>query len=297
MQCGQAAILHHRQIGRVKYALQRVFPVESLGQVHDMAVCLRRRPDDHLGALPSRRKRLGPAVEHHLLFALRTLHCDLPHGAQDRSFLFVGGQRGQARLAGQLDIDRQAVRQPPDLFDQHRVRAGDRLGVDVAVKMVLLPQDAQSLDHQLHRAVRRAQHSAGQKQPFNIIAAVKADGQLRQLTRGEGRAGSVVGAAVDAVAAIVAAHVGVEHLQEGDAPPVRREGVADARRRTAAQCTVPSGAIHPAGGTGYIIFGAVRQDFQFFRKVHRARLLKKGYKKYSPPHILVLQGVPRAAFL
>jgi hypothetical protein len=73
--------------------------------------------------------------------------------------------------------------------------------------------------------------------------------------------------------------------------------VADARRRTAAQCTVPSGAIHPAGGTGYIIFGAVRQDFQFFRKVHRARLLKKGYKKYSPPHILVLQGVPRAAFL
>ena len=209
------------------------------------------------------------------------LHCDLPHGAQDRSFLFVGGQRGQARLAGQLDIDRQAVCQPPDLFDQHRVRAGDRLGVDVAVKMVLVPQDAQSLDHQLHRAVRRAQHSAGQKQPFNIIAAVKADGQLRQLTRGEGRAGSVVGAAVDAVAAIVAAHVGVEHLQEGDAPPVRRESVADARRRTAAQCTVPSGAIHPAGGTGYIIFGAVRQDFQFFRKVHRTCLLKKGDMELS----------------
>jgi len=24
---------------------------------------------------------------------------------------------------------------------------------------------------------------------------------------------------------------------------------------------------------------------------------KKGYKKYSPPHILALQGAPRAAFL
>ena len=120
-----------------------------------MPVSFRRSANDHLGALPGRGKGLRAPVEHHLFFALGALHRDLTHGAQDGGLFLVWGQRRQARLAGQLDIDREAVCQPPDLLHQQRVRAGDRLGVDVAVEVVFLPQDVQCLDHQLHRAVGR----------------------------------------------------------------------------------------------------------------------------------------------
>ena len=158
--------------------------------------------------------------------------------------------------------------------------------MDIPVEAVLLPQDAQRLDHQLHRAVGRTQHRARQKQALDIVAAVKADRQLCQLPRGKGSPRPVIGAAVDAVAAVIAADIRVQHLQKRHAAPIRRKGMADARRCAAAQTAVPSRASHAAGGAGHIIFGAVCQYLKLFRKVHSARLLKKGYKKYSPPHIL-----------
>ena len=43
-------------------------------------------------------------------------------------------------------------------------------------------------------------HTRGQKQPLNVVSPIKLYGQLRQLPRGEGRPGHVVGAAVDAIA-------------------------------------------------------------------------------------------------
>ena len=158
--------------------------------------------------------------------------------------------------------------------------------MDIPVEAVLLPQDAQRLDHQLHRAVGRTQHSTRQKQALDIVAAVKTDRQLCQLPRGKGSPRPVVGAAIHAVAAVIAADIRVQHLQKRHAAPIRRKGMADARRGAASQTAVPPRASHAAGGAGYIIFGAVCQYLKLFCKVHSARLLKKGYKKYSPPHIL-----------
>ena len=234
-----------------------------------MAIRLRRRTNDHLGALPSRCKSRRVPVYRQLPLALGALHSDLPHGAQDRRFLFIRGQLVQADLAGQLDIDREAVRQQPDALHQQRVRTGDGLGVDVAVEAELFPQNAQCFNHQLHRAVRRVQHRAGQEQPLDVVAAVEANGQLRQFPRGKSSPRAVVGAAVDAVAAIVGADVGIQHFQQRNAAAVRGKGMADARLCAAAQAAVLSGTLHAAGGAGHIIFGAVSQNFQLFRKIHR----------------------------
>ena len=160
-------------------------------------------------------------------------------------------------------------------------------GVDVAVEAVFLPQNAQGFDHALHRGVRAAGHRAGQKQPFNIIAAVKADGQFGQFPRGKAGPGAVVGPAVDAVAAVVAADVGEQHLEQRDAPAVRGKRMADARGPAAAQAAGAAGALHPARRAGHIVLGAVRQDLEFFSQIHhgppprRRGSLKKRYKKYA----------------
>ncbi len=87
------------------------------------------------------------------------------------------------------------------------------------------------------------------------------------------------------------------------AAPIRRKGMADARRCAAAQTAVPSRASHAAGGAGHIIFGAVCQYLKLFRKVHFCPPPEKGYKKQpaaypKPKAQIALQqpGQPRAAF-
>ena len=251
-----------------------------------MAVAFRRCSNNHLGALPCRCKRRGVAVQHQLLFALRTLYSDLAHRLQNRLLLFIGSQQGKAGFAGQFNIDRKPVRQKTDTPHQFRVRAGDGFGVDIAVEMIFLPQNAQRLDHAFHRIIRRTDDRTGKEKPFNVITLIKADCQFCKLPRGKGRTGYIVGAAVDTITAIITAGVGIQHFQQRNAAAVRGKGMADARLCAAAQAAVLSGTLHAAGGAGHIIFGAVRQYLKLFRKVHSARLLKKGYKKYSPPHIL-----------
>ena len=127
-----------------------------------------------------------------LLWALCTAIC--PMGRRMAVFFLVRGQLPfrLASLGSSILTERRSASRPM-LLHQQRVRAGDGLGVDVAVEVVFLPQDAQCLDHQLHRAVGRAQHRAGQEQPLNIVAAVKPDGQIGQFPRGKSRPRAVVG--------------------------------------------------------------------------------------------------------
>ena len=84
--------------------------------------------------------------------------------------------------------------------------------MDVPVETVFLPQQAQRLDHPLHGGVRAAHHRTGQKQPLDIVAAIKPDGQLGQFPGREGGAGTVIAAAVDTVAAIIDADIGIQHF-------------------------------------------------------------------------------------
>ena len=141
--------------------------------------------------------------------------------------------------------------------------------MDVPVKMVFLPQNAQRFDHQFHGAVRAAQYGAGQKQTFDVVAAVEADGQIGQLSGSKGGAGPIIGTAIDAVAAIVGTGVGIKHFEQRYTATILCKSVADACSGTTAQAAMLAGAVHTAGGTGDIIFGAIGQDFQFLTQVHK----------------------------
>ena len=161
------------------------------------------------------------------------------------------------------------VGQQSQLMGEARVCPGDCLVVDIPVEAVLRPEKAQALDHPLGGKIGVLQYRRGEKQTLDIVPPVKLDGQFRQLPGGEGGPGHVVGAAVDAVGAVIAAVVGVEHLQKGHTPPVGGEGVAAAGIGGGADGPGPSAPDHPAGGTGGVVFGGVGQDRQLVHDLHR----------------------------
>ncbi len=114
--------------------------------------------------------------------------------------------------AGHFDVDADAVRQKRQPPGEGLVGAGDSLDVDISPKAVLLPENLQHPQHPLRGVVGVPHHAGGKKQPLDIIAAVELDGKVRQLLGSEGGAGHVVGAAVDAVSAVIDTVVGHQHL-------------------------------------------------------------------------------------
>ena len=169
-------------------------------------------PHDHLGALPGGSKPGRFAGNSHFLPAGGTGNGDLLHGPENGVPPLVRGQQGKALLAGQLNVDRKAVGQIAQLFQQLGAGARDGFGMDVAPEVILPPQQPQDGEHPLGGVVRADEDGAGEKQPLNVVAAVKLHGQLGKLPGGERRPGQIVGLAVDAVAAIERAAVGHQHL-------------------------------------------------------------------------------------
>ena len=74
-----------------------------------MIICFRGSTHDHLGALARRGKSGGLAVERHLFPVGGPLHRDLLHGPEDGVAALVGGEKMEALLAGQLDVDADTV--------------------------------------------------------------------------------------------------------------------------------------------------------------------------------------------
>ena len=241
-----------------------------------MVVRFRRGPHDHLGALPGGSKLRRVAVQGELFPAGGTGHCDLLHGPEDGVPPLVRGQQVQAALAGQFHIHAQAVGEVTQLLHKLRAGAGDGLGVDVAAKAVFAPQQPQDRQHPLGGVVRGAQHRAGQKQPLDVVAAVELHGQLGQLPGRKGGAGDIVGLAVDAVAAVEGAAVGHQHLEQAHTAAIGGKGVAAPRCIAAAHGSGPRRAGSPAGGAGYVVFGAVGQNGQL---VHECL-----FHKNAPPN-------------
>ena len=202
----------HGHVGGVKDPLEAVGAVEPLGEGQDLPVILSGGPYDHLGGLACRSKAGGVAIHLQLLLGDGDPVPNLPHRGQNGLLLLVRGQQGQTLGAGQLDVHAQPVGQQPQLLGKQGVGPGDGLGVDVAPKAVLLPQQAQTLDHPLGGVVRVPEDGGGEKEPLNVVAAVKAHGELTQFPGGEGGSGQVVGAAIDAVLAVVDTHIGHQHF-------------------------------------------------------------------------------------
>lgn len=76
-----------------------------------MPVALRGGPDDHLSGLARRGKPGGVPVFDQLPLGHLDAVPDLGHGGQNSPLPLVGAQPGQAVLAGQLDVDAEAVGQ------------------------------------------------------------------------------------------------------------------------------------------------------------------------------------------
>ena len=267
-------MLHHRQVGGEKHPLQLVFLIQGGGKGEDLQVGLGGGAHDELGGLPRRGEPGRVAVLHQLLLALGNAVPQKAHGGQNVGLFLVGRQQLQACFRGQLDVDAHAVGQQTQLGQQSGAGPGDGLGVDVAVELILPPEDAQSLQHQLAGVVGGAYHRAGQKQALDIVAAVKLHGEVGQLPGGEGGPFGVVGAAVDAIGAVIAAGVALQYLQQGDAPPVGGKAVAAAAGHGGPQPAGAGRAVQPAGGAGRVIFGGGRQNGQFVQHIHRNVLTK-----------------------
>ena len=79
-----------------------------------------------------------------------------------------------------------------------------------------------------------------------------------------------VARAVHAVAAIVDADVGHEHLEQRDAAPVRRERMAASRLGGRAQLSGLARALNPGGGASHVVLRRIGQNLQLLDDVHRA---------------------------
>ena len=266
----EEAVLHHRHICRVKHPLEPVLLVQRLRQSEDVPVIIAGGAHDKLRALPGRGKHRRVPVLGKLRLTLAHAVPYLSHGPQDRLLRLIRRQRLQAGLRRQLNVDAETVRQQAQLFHQLRGRAGNGLGVDVAVEPVLLPQDAKRPYHLLGSIVRAAQYTAGKKQPFDVIPPVKTDGQLCKLSRRERRPPRVVAAPIDTIFAVEGADIGHQYLQQRDAAAIRRKAVAASGDGGGgvADHAGSGPALHTAGGAGRIVLGGIRQDRQLLQNIH-----------------------------
>jgi hypothetical protein len=140
--------------------------------------------------------------------------------------------------------------------------------MDVTAEPAVPAQRLRHADELLHRVVRRADDAGGEEQPFDIVALVELHRERHHLFDGEFGPSDIRGAAVDAVGAIEQAIVREQDLQERDAAPVRRVGVADAGARGRAELARLRSALRrPRGRAGRIILCGVRQDPQLLREL------------------------------
>ena len=142
--------------------------------------------------------------------------------------------------------------------------------MDVAAKVVVFAQATRHFHQLLHGVVGRLDDAAGQEQPLNAVAAVKVQRQRHHLGCGEPRALHIGTFAVDAVAAVVNAHVRQQDFEQRNTAPIGRVAVADSRafdraHTFAAQRGSP---LHPAGRTAGVVFGGVGQDAEFGDGLH-----------------------------
>lgn len=136
--------------------------------------------------------------------------------------------------------------------------------MDIAAEIVLLAQYPRHLDELVHRVIGVLDDAGGEEQPLDIVAPVEIEREVDHLLRGEASARDVRALAVDAVVAIEDAVVGQQDLQERDAAPVRRIGVADAHALGRADPFAAERVFlrRAGGGAGGIILRRVGENFE-----------------------------------
>ena len=283
--------------GRVVHALEAIRAVQLRAGGEDGGVVRAIGADDHLRALAGGGKggRVGAAGAGAgqqadrlgLLLALLRLgvvnrQAQRRHAAANAAAVFFRRQLRQAGLRGQLDVDREPIGPAPGLRQQIGRGVGDGLQVDVAAKVVHLAQRAGHAHQLLHGVVGALDDAAGEKQPFDAVAAVEVEREGHHFFDRKARTLHVAAAAVDAVRAVVQAEVGEQDFEQRDAAPVGRKAVADAGAFVAADAALaPARArrIAPraaAGGAAGVVLGGIGQNSELGGKFHcsNVQLLK-----------------------
>ena len=140
--------------------------------------------------------------------------------------------------------------------------------MNISLETVQSPQFVHRLTNQFHGIVRALEDSRAQKQPFNIIAPVKLNGQLADLIGRKAGPGNIIGSAVDTIFTVINTFIGKENFQQGNTPSVRPKAVADPCFQSVSDSGPVPLSSHSAGGAGNIIFRRVREDLQLFHKGH-----------------------------
>ena len=238
--------------------------VEGRGARDDVAVGGRIGADDHLRRLAGGREAGGGLVALGGIARVDDRGLHIGHRTLDPRAVLLRGEPLQPAGGGKLDVDRDAVGIKAGKADELRISVGDRLEMDIAAEMMVLPQGAGDLHHLLHGIVGRADDARGEKQTLNIIALVEGNRQLHDFIRGEAGAADVRGLAVDAIMAVEDAAVGQQDLEQADTATVGRIGVADAhalgRAKPLAVAAVPLGGAGRRAGC--VIFRSIGKDFE-----------------------------------
>lgn len=216
----------YRAEGGVVDSPKPVGAVEVSASIENGAVVRGIRAHDHLRTLATGRETLWFFPGQRFVLALVDQYPQLPHGAADSLPILLRRQRTQACNRRQLDVDTEAVGIQPGT--RHQFRAGIRNGLkmDIATEIVFLAQHARHFHHLLHRIVGVADDAGAQEEPFNIVAAVKAQGQIDHLLYAEPRTRHIAAHAVDAINAVVHAEISQQDFQQRNTAAIRRIAVA-----------------------------------------------------------------------
>lgn len=136
--------------------------------------------------------------------------------------------------------------------------------MDVAAKAMRDAQFPRHPHHLFHRMIGRADNAGREKQPLDIVAPIELQRQPHHLLGSKPRPLDIARRTIDAIGAIIDTEIGEQYLQERNAAPVRRIGMAYARPLRGAKSAGCSRAAfrRAAGGTGRIVFGRIGKNGQ-----------------------------------
>jgi RNA polymerase sigma-70 factor (ECF subfamily) len=135
--------------------------------------------------------------------------------------------------------------------------------MNIPVVTVFQPQIFSYPHHAFHRIVGVPDNSRTQKQPFDVISAIKFKGQFNQFRDCKRTSRNIVATAIHAIGTIVDAMIGQHDFQKRNATPVFRETVTNSPSGSRTDAFLRIIARRSARCTGNIVFGSFSQRFEF----------------------------------
>ena len=233
----QRRLLQHRQarvvgvhadITRVVDTPHSGLPIQSRRHLQDIAVALLRGSDNHLSRLSGRNKSWCVAILLAILLVLQHTLLDELHRLEHTLVVFLRREQLQRFFLWNLDVHTHSVGPAASLSQQLTRSTGNRLQVDVAIKVMNGTQVAHNGRQPFHRVVGIAHHPTRQEQPLDVVATIELHRDFLEFRNGECGTRDVVRPSIDAVGAVVFAIVCQHDLQQRDAAAVVGKRMADA---------------------------------------------------------------------